>query len=49
MRALSITRRRSLRSVMASVEFRELEAFAKFGSDLDASTKAVIENGVRNR
>ncbi|MBP7496541.1 MAG: F0F1 ATP synthase subunit alpha [Bacteroidales bacterium] len=29
-------------------QYRELEAFAKFGSDLDASTKAVIEKGVRN-
>ena len=29
-------------------QFRELEAFAKFGSDLDATTKAVIEKGVRN-
>jgi F-type H+-transporting ATPase subunit alpha len=29
-------------------EFRELEAFAKFGSDLDAATKSVIEKGARN-
>ena len=29
-------------------QFRELEAFAKFGSDLDAATKAVIEKGSRN-
>jgi F-type H+-transporting ATPase subunit alpha len=29
-------------------QFRELEAFAKFGSDLDAATKAVIEKGTRN-
>ncbi len=29
-------------------QFRELEAFSKFGSDLDAATKAVIEKGVRN-
>ena len=29
-------------------EFRELEAFAKFGSDLDPATKQVIEKGVRN-
>ncbi len=28
--------------------YRELEAFSKFGSDLDASTKAVLEKGVRN-
>ncbi len=28
--------------------FRELEAFAKFGSDLDASTRAVLEKGRRN-
>ena len=29
-------------------QFRELEAFAKFGSDLDASTKAVIDKGSKN-
>lgn len=29
-------------------QFRELEAFAKFGSDLDAATKLVIERGRRN-
>ena len=29
-------------------QYRELEAFAKFGSDLDAVTKAVIEKGKRN-
>lgn len=29
-------------------QFRELEAFAKFGSDLDAATMAVIGKGVRN-
>ncbi|HET6245720.1 MAG: F0F1 ATP synthase subunit alpha [Bacteroidetes bacterium] len=29
-------------------QYRELEAFAKFGSDLDAATKNVIEKGVRN-
>ncbi len=29
-------------------EFRELEAFSKFGSDLDAATKAVLDKGVRN-
>jgi len=28
--------------------YRELEAFAKFGSDLDAATMAVINKGVRN-
>ena len=28
--------------------FRELEAFAKFGSDLDAATLSVIEKGRRN-
>ena len=28
--------------------FRELEAFAKFGSDLDAATLSVIEKGKRN-
>ena len=30
-------------------QFRELEAFAKFGSDLDAATKLVIERGRRNQ
>jgi F-type H+-transporting ATPase subunit alpha len=29
-------------------EYRELEAFSKFGSDLDASTKAVLDKGARN-
>jgi F-type H+/Na+-transporting ATPase subunit alpha len=29
-------------------QFRELEAFAKFGSDLDESTKAVIDKGLKN-
>jgi F-type H+/Na+-transporting ATPase subunit alpha len=29
-------------------QFRELEAFSKFGSDLDASTKNVIDKGARN-
>jgi len=29
-------------------QFRELEAFAKFGSDLDAATKAVLDKGSRN-
>ena len=29
-------------------QFRELEAFAKFGSDLDPSTKAVLDKGRRN-
>ncbi|MCS6795395.1 MAG: F0F1 ATP synthase subunit alpha [Raineya sp.] len=29
-------------------QFRELEAFAKFGSDLDPATKLVIERGRRN-
>lgn len=30
-------------------QYRELEAFAKFGSDLDASTKLTIERGKRNQ
>ncbi|MBO0938547.1 F0F1 ATP synthase subunit alpha [Fibrella sp. HMF5335] len=30
-------------------QFRELEAFAKFGSDLDASTKLTIDRGRRNQ
>ena len=29
-------------------QFRELEAFAKFGSDLDAATKSVLDKGARN-
>src|SRR6056297_3421837 len=29
-------------------QYRELEAFAKFGSDLDASTQNTIEKGKRN-
>jgi F-type H+-transporting ATPase subunit alpha len=29
-------------------QYRELEAFAKFGSDLDAATKAVLDKGKRN-
>jgi len=29
-------------------QYRELEAFAKFGSDLDEATKAVIQKGARN-
>ena len=29
-------------------QFRELEAFSKFGGDLDAATKAVIDKGARN-
>lgn len=30
-------------------QFREMEAFAKFGSDLDAATKLTIERGRRNQ
>lgn len=29
-------------------QYRELEAFSKFGSDLDAATKATLDKGVRN-
>ncbi|MFZ1514389.1 MAG: F0F1 ATP synthase subunit alpha, partial [Saprospiraceae bacterium] len=29
-------------------QYRELEAFSKFGSDLDAATKAVLDKGKRN-
>jgi len=29
-------------------QYRELEAFSKFGSDLDAATKAVLSKGARN-
>ena len=30
-------------------QFRELEAFAKFGSDLDAATKLTIDRGRKNQ
>ncbi len=33
---------------MDQAQYRELEAFSKFGSDLDASTKAVLDKGARN-
>jgi F-type H+-transporting ATPase subunit alpha len=33
---------------LAQAEYRELEAFSKFGSDLDPSTKAVLDKGSRN-
>ena len=29
-------------------QYRELEAFAKFGSDLDSATKSVLDKGARN-
>ena len=29
-------------------QYRELEAFAKFGSDLDATTKSILDKGARN-
>jgi len=29
-------------------QFRELEAFSKFGADLDAATQAVLDKGIRN-
>jgi len=29
-------------------QYRELEAFAKFGSDIDAATKAILNKGARN-
>ena len=29
-------------------QYRELEAFSKFGYDLDATTKATLEKGIRN-
>ena len=29
-------------------QYRELEAFAKFGSDLDAATKGILDKGARN-
>ena len=33
---------------LAQAEYRELEAFSKFGSDLDAATKNILEKGARN-
>jgi len=33
---------------MSQAQFRELEAFSKFGSDLDAATRAVLDKGIRN-
>ena len=29
-------------------QYRELEAFSKFGSDLDAATKSILDKGSRN-
>jgi F-type H+/Na+-transporting ATPase subunit alpha len=29
-------------------QYREMEAFSKFGSDLDASTKSILDKGARN-
>jgi F-type H+-transporting ATPase subunit alpha len=29
-------------------QYREMEAFSKFGGDLDAATKAVLDKGARN-
>jgi F-type H+-transporting ATPase subunit alpha len=29
-------------------QFREIEAFSKFGSDIDASTKMILDKGLRN-
>ena len=34
---------------LGQAQFRELEAFARFGSDLDPSTKMVIERGKKNQ
>ncbi len=33
---------------MDQAQYRELEAFSKFGSDLDSATKAVLDKGARN-
>ena len=33
---------------LGQAQYRELEAFSKFGSDLDAATKAVLDKGARN-
>jgi F-type H+-transporting ATPase subunit alpha len=34
---------------LAQAKYRELAAFAQFGSDLDASTKAQLSRGARNQ
>jgi F-type H+-transporting ATPase subunit alpha len=34
---------------LAQAQFHDLEAFSKFGSELDASTKKIIERGYRNQ
>ena len=44
---------KSMKKVAATLkldqaQYRELEAFSKFGSDLDAATKAVLDKGIRN-
>jgi F-type H+-transporting ATPase subunit alpha len=44
---------KSMKSVSGTLkvdlaQYRELEAFSKFGSDLDAVTKATLDKGVRN-
>jgi F-type H+-transporting ATPase subunit alpha len=44
---------KSMKSVAGTLKldqaaYRELEAFSKFGSDLDATTKAVLDKGARN-
>ncbi|HJY21843.1 MAG TPA: F0F1 ATP synthase subunit alpha, partial [Hanamia sp.] len=33
---------------LEQASYRELEAFSKFGGDLDAATKAILEKGARN-
>jgi F-type H+-transporting ATPase subunit alpha len=33
---------------LAQAEYRELEAFSKFGSDLDVATKNILDKGARN-
>lgn len=33
---------------LAQAEYRELEAFSKFGSDLDTATKNILDKGARN-
>jgi len=44
---------KSMKSVAGTLKldqasYRELEAFSKFGSDLDSATKAVLDKGARN-
>ena len=49
----SSAQRKSMKAVAGTLkldqaQYRDLEAFSKFGSDLDAATKAVLDKGARN-